>query len=320
MRNKSREKLINIIFIAYMFFRFIMKLFSQAENFTNYITINILILALTLIITIIENFYIIVLFILIKIMRRKEYKNQLSKIDYKNEEVYYREILKGYSPFLLSYIDNFIFKGKTDIIATMLNLQLKKVIKIENNTIIKLDNAINLEESEQYILNNVSNGKIKINDIRELEQKIVKDAQNKGLIKIKEVQKSEDMKQLKDKLVIFFIISVCIIMFISIIAISINNELLTAIVLIFSLIFCNPFFYIILYIIKYYLNKPKIRRTKKGEEVNTKLEGLKNYIQEYSKLKEKNANDILLWEEYLIYSVIFNINDKVIKEMDGLFN
>ena len=320
MRNKSREKLINIIFIAYMFFRFIMKLFSQAENFTNYITINILILALTLIITIIENFYIIVLFILIKIMRRKEYKNQLSKIDYKNEEVYYREILKGYSPFLLSYIDNFIFKGKTDIIATMLNLQLKKVIKIENNTIIKLDNAINLEESEQYILNNVSNGKIKINDIRELEQKIVKDAQNKGLIKIKEVQKSEDMKQLKDKLVIFFIISVCIIMFISIIAISINNELLTAIVLIFSLIFCNPFFYIILYIIKYYLNKPKIRRTKKVEEVNTKLEGLKNYIQEYSKLKEKNANDILLWEEYLIYSVIFNINDKVIKEMDGLFN
>lgn len=320
MRNKSREKLINIIFIVYMFFRFIMKLFSQAENFTNYITINILILALTLIITIIENFYIIVLFILIKILRRKEYKNQLSKIDYKNEEVYYREILKGYSPFLLSYIDNFIFKGKTDIIATILNLQLKKVIKIENNTIIKLDNAINLEESEQYILNNVSNGKIKINDIRELEQKIVKDAQTKDLIKIKEVQKSEDMKQLKDKLVIFFIISVFIIMFISIIAISINNELLTAIVLIFSLIFCNPFFYIILYIIKYYLNKPKIRRTKKGEEVNTKLEGLKNYIKEYSKLKEKNANDILLWEEYLIYSVIFNINDNVIKEMDGIFN
>ena len=29
---------------------------------------------------------------------------------------------------------------------------------------------------------------------------------------------------------------------------------------------------------------------------------------------------MLLWEEYLIYSVIFNINDNVIKEMDGLFN
>ena len=320
MRNRGREKIINIIFIVYMLIRFIMKLFSQSGNFTNNLIVNILVVAVALIVTIIENFYIILIFIVIKIMRKREYKNQLSKIDYKNEGEYYRDILKGYSPFLLSYIDNFIFEGKRDIIATILNLQLKQVIKIENNTIIKLKEDNNLEESEQYILDNVLNGKIKIADTRELEQKIVKDAQNKELIEIKESAKGKNDKPLKNKLIIAFIISIFIFMILSAIATSINSDLLTTIILIFGLIFCNPIFYIILFIIKYYLSKAKIKRTNKGEEINTKLEGLKNYIQEYSKLKEKNANDILLWEEYLIYSVIFNINDNVIKEMDELFD
>lgn len=320
MRNRGREKIINIIFIVYMLIRFIMKLSSQSGNFTNNLIVNILVVAVALIVTIIENFYIILIFIVIKIMRKREYKNQLSKIDYKNEGEYYRDILKGYSPFLLSYIDNFIFEGKRDIIATILNLQLKQVIKIENNTIIKLKEDNNLEESEQYILDNVLNGKIKIADTRELEQKIVKDAQNKELIEIKESSKGKNDKPLKNKLIIAFIISIFIFMILSAIATSINSDLLTTIILIFGLIFCNPIFYIILFIIKYYLSKAKIKRTNKGEEINTKLEGLKNYIQEYSKLKEKNANDILLWEEYLIYSVIFNINDNVIKEMDALFD
>ena len=128
MRNKKREKIINIVFIIYILIRFIIKLFSQSTKFTNSIPINVLIVIITLIGTILENFYVIAIFIVIKIMRKKEYKNQLSKIDYKNEEEYYRDILNGYSPFILSYIDNFIFEGKRDIIATVLNLKLKQVI------------------------------------------------------------------------------------------------------------------------------------------------------------------------------------------------
>ena len=320
MRNKKREKIINIVFIIYMLIRFIIKLFSQSTKFTNSIPINVSIVIITLIGTILENFYVIAIFIVIKIMRKKEYKNQLSKIDYKNEGTYYRDILNGYSPFILSYIDNFIFEGKRDIIATVLNLKLKQVIKIENNTIIKLNKDINLEESERYILDNVSDGKIKITNIKELEQKIVTDAQNKELIEIKESSKVFNKKTLKNKYMIFFLISTIIFMILSGILSLVNNVFLTIMLILGTIIFCNPIFYIILYIIKYYSYKSKIRRTNKGEEINIKLEGLKNYIQEYSKLEDKNTKDMLLWEEYLIYSVIFNINDNVIKEMDGLFN
>lgn len=320
MRNRKREKIINMVFIIYMLMRFTIKLFSQSTKFTNSIPIDIFIVIITLIGTILENFYAIAIFIVIKILRKKEYKNQLSKIDYKNEGEYYRDILNGYSPFILSYIDNFIFEGKRDIIATVLNLKLKQVIKIENNTIIKLNKDINLEESERYILDNVSDGKIKITNIKELEQKIVTDAQDKELIEIKESSKVFDKKTLKNKYMISFLISTIIFMILYGILSLVNNVFFTIMLILGTIIFCNPIFYIILYIIKYYSYKPKIRRTNKGEEINIKLEGLKNYIQEYSKLEEKNTKDMLLWEEYLIYSVIFNINDNVIKEMDGLFN
>lgn len=320
MRNRKREKIINMVFIIYMLIRFTIKLFSQSTKFTNSIPIDIFIVIITLIGTILENFYAIAIFIVIKILRKKEYKNQLSKIDYKNEGEYYRDILNGYSPFILSYIDNFIFEGKRDIIATVLNLKLKQVIKIENNTIIKLNKDINLEESERYILDNVSDGKIKITNIKELEQKIVTDAQDKELIEIKESSKVFDKKTFKNKYMISFLISTIIFMILYGILSLVNNVFFTIMLILGTIIFCNPIFYIILYIIKYYSYKPKIRRTNKGEEINIKLEGLKNYIQEYSKLEEKNTKDMLLWEEYLIYSVIFNINDNVIKEMDGLFN
>lgn len=318
MRNKKREKIINIIFLSYILICFIIKLFSKLDNFTDNLIFNIFIILINLIATIIENFYVIIIYIVIKIMRKKEYKNQLSKIDFKNKGEYYRDILKGYSPFLLSYIDNFIFEEKRDIIATLLNLQLKQVIKIENNTIIKLDKDANLEESEQYILNAVSDGKIKLVNTLELERKIEKDACNKGLIQIKESSKDIDKKTLKNNCAKLFAISVIIYILLSIIMTSINNEILNTIFVFLAIIFCNPIFYIVLYIIKYYSSKPKIRRTTKGEEINIKLEGLKNYIQEYSNLKEKNTDDILLWEEYLIYSVIFNLNDNVINEMNGL--
>ena len=55
-------------------------------------------------------------------------------------------------------------------------------------------------------------------------------------------------------------------------------------------------------------------RTKKGEQVNEKLEGLKKYLEDFSSLENKSEEELILWEDYLIYSVIFNQNEKIIKE------
>ena len=60
------------------------------------------------------------------------------------------------------------------------------------------------------------------------------------------------------------------------------------------------------------------KRTKEGEVLNRKIEGLKNYLKDFSLLTEKEQQELILWEEYLIYSVIFNINHKIINELSSL--
>lgn len=55
-------------------------------------------------------------------------------------------------------------------------------------------------------------------------------------------------------------------------------------------------------------------RTKLGNELNNKLEGLKLFLKDYGNMKDKEAESIILWEDYLIYSIIFHQNDIAIKK------
>ena len=73
----------------------------------------------------------------------------------------------------------------------------------------------------------------------------------------------------------------------------------------------------IIYIRTYYfMNKvnPYVRN-KNANEINDKLEGLKKYIKEYSLMNERKKEEINIWEDYLIYSVIFGENTQIVKEI-----
>lgn len=54
------------------------------------------------------------------------------------------------------------------------------------------------------------------------------------------------------------------------------------------------------------------------EEIE-KAKALARYIKDYSMLKEKDVNDIVLWDGYLVYSVILNTPDKIKKYFDDIF-
>ena len=61
-------------------------------------------------------------------------------------------------------------------------------------------------------------------------------------------------------------------------------------------------------------------RTKTGKALNEKLEGLTKYIKDFSLMEEKEKSDMILWEEYLIYSVMFGINEKIVEEYKEKLN
>lgn len=52
-------------------------------------------------------------------------------------------------------------------------------------------------------------------------------------------------------------------------------------------------------------------RTKLGYELVNKAYGLKNYLTEYSLLKEHSEEQLILWQYYLVYAVALDVNEKI---------
>lgn len=53
------------------------------------------------------------------------------------------------------------------------------------------------------------------------------------------------------------------------------------------------------------------RRTIKGKSLLNKAYALKNYLQEYSLIKDRTEEELVLWEYYLVYAVALGVNVKI---------
>lgn len=252
-----------------------------------------------------------VYYLVIKFATKRARKDNMSKIDFSKDKEYYREILEKYTPAELSYIDDFKVDYKREIVSTIMNLELKRIIEIKNDKIeIINSNKENLRKTEKYILENIIDGKVKIGNSGYIELYAQREALEDGLIKenTKEEIKKRIIKMiLKWGLALILVIGIFIIT--SYFYRSQSNEFiqiitLITIILFWGLIMLVPIFLIVYSIMQY----NSYSRTENGENVNKKLEGLKLYIENYSLLKEKDKQFLQIWEEYFIYSVILGIN------------
>ncbi len=276
------------------------------------------------IITIIEFAPIILIIIGIKSGSKAAKKEIMSEIDFSKDKGWYREILKDYTPAELSYIDDFTINPINDIAATLLSLKLKKKIELRDDKveILNSDNY-GLKETEKFVLKNIQNGKVKIDSIEAFtEIAKVEAIIHKTIEKEKDKAKKIAKKVIKS-FVMIFIIPILISCIFSIGELFGEYEyVMIAFVMIAIIIMCifaiGRIVYIP-YLISYILSKTNsLERTKKGEEINIKIEGLKNYIKNYTLLDEREKNDLVVWEEYLIYSVLFDLNKQLTKDLSKL--
>ena len=254
-------------------------------------------------------------------------KQNMTKIDFSVEKVYFREILKKYSPEVLSYIDDFEVDKTRDIIAVILNLKLKKKIAIEDDKIVVLDDDVaGLSQLETYVISRVDKdfGRVIINREIDIEKMVREDALKRKLIttvKKKDLKKKEEF--IKNALYIFVGIMV-------VIAAVFEGALRNSLCLLFpffpgtmtfndviiGIFMLLPIIFIYLYVGYKFFNKGKYKRTDLGEEINYKIEGLKKYIKDYSLLDEKEQEMLEIWDEYLIYSLIFKQNNTIKNDME----
>ena len=263
---------------------------------------------------------------MIKRAIKKVKKENLSEIDFKQYEGYYREILNEYSPAELEYVDNLKCDETSSIIATLLKLELIGKIKVNKNSIEIIDSSTeNLRKTEKYILESIEDGIVKVDCSGYIESY----AQDEG-VKDKLIEKFEftnkDDKSYKKKqkilvicLFILFVLLCNSVELINDIKIEFIKTILTIGAFLIPMgmiyvIFIHPISKFIYRLIK----GSSYIRTDKGNEINEKIEGLKNYIIQYSSLESKEKEELVLWEDYLIYSVIFKLNTKIIEDMSKL--
>ena len=255
-----------------------------------------------------------------KLASKKVHKEKLSEADLQEYKGYFRDILNEYNPAELSYIDDFVIDYPKDIVVTLLNLQNKgKIILNEDTKTIDITNKdVPLTNSEIYILTGIFNGKLRRITPTFYQREVEKDALNANLIETKGLNITKE--KIVKAIVIFMIFTICTpnLSFLFGFDETPIGMLITALCILLFIGFTFFItFYLPVYAIIYLIKKTKnpYVRTELGEETNKKLEGLKNYLKDFSNLDKSKANELIIWEEYLIYSVLFDQNKKVLNEI-----
>lgn len=329
----KKEKLIDIIFWCWILFGMIAgiskllieanislsMLISMVKEDTNLMWPVLGTILLVFLLQFIQNGIITIGYITYKVVMRKHKKERIEKIDLKNDE-YYREKISKYSVAVLSYVDDFEI-SENDIAATILALKLKKCIEISEDKITILNENLELSSNEKYILECLKRN-LKVS-LPEFQKCVTKDALDSNLIEAK----MEIGKKLFNSILLgigsFILGMVLLGLLIA------NGEIIENI----STDFGTALFYIyIVFIIICFAGFPALiwwrffmyigiklkdpyLRSREGKEINKKLEGLRKYISDFSLMEEKEKEAIEVWEEYLVYSVVFGINKKISEDI-----
>ena len=59
--------------------------------------------------------------------------------------------------------------------------------------------------------------------------------------------------------------------------------------------------------------------TQKGANQREKWSALKRYMEDFSKLDDKEVPDLVLWEKFLVFATAFGISEKVIEQLKVKF-
>ena len=59
----------------------------------------------------------------------------------------------------------------------------------------------------------------------------------------------------------------------------------------------------------------KYERTSEGKVLVEQIVGMKNFIHDFSNLSKSQKDEVILWNDFLVYAVLLEENDKIIKDI-----
>ena len=256
----------------------------------------------------------LVIYFAITIIIRKKEKSNLT-YNTTTDINYFREPLKKLSPFDISILANLSIEDNKDIAATILWYQNKGYISIKDNQII-YNNNINYSEKDKLFLNYLNTkNKEYLNQYKTttynklLENNIIEE--NKYFDNISKIF----IKNFLTLCILYILIISLILVNVFIIQNTITKTLILIFIIIISLFITYKK---VSTIIKIYINrKYKYIRTKQGNEITTYVHALQNFIHDFSNLKDASKEQIVLWNDFLVYAIVLEENTKII---DNILN
>lgn len=251
---------------------------------------------------------------------------------------YYRELPEDYSPAVMSYLVHKKKLSQDDVMATLLDLARKKVIKFEPMTIEK--KGFFRKDIETFKISRVSGGEdvelldhekflaewfvdemgrggeLILNDLEELVKKrkfalqFQKDYDYfitlaKDEAETKDFFEGNDMTGSKNFVLIFLLIGL-----IGIGIFIYLNSFLAAFASVLS------FIGLIIIMVLRFMD----RYTRKGIEDYSKWQAFKKFLLDFSNLKEAEVPSIIIWEHYLVYATSLGIAEKVLKDLPDIYS
>ena len=254
-------------------------------------------------------------------INRNKKMRLLSYIKKDSNVLYYREPPFSYSPVIVTYLENLKLEIDKDVFAELLflsqkgYLQIQKVAPIKNTTM--CNNSNDLLQSQKFILSYI-NPEIDLQDLIDLMHKNKKKLENLYeddcytlgyLDKLTNILKN---KKLERSLIILFFIPLVLLFicalffFVSSFDFLFKAILFLALFYIVAILSFMPSF-AIAFLIAIIFDRLILIRTNSAKEDYAKWLAFKDFLNEYTLIKNYDLDSIDLLEQYLTYAVALGI-------------
>lgn len=273
----------------------------------------------SLIAAVVENIYLVGIYAAFLLASRSVHRTKLDETDFEKNKKIYRDTVKEYSVSVLNYIDNFKLDYKQSYTAKLLELQKNNIIKIDGKKIELIGDPV--EEVDKWFVSSIKDNKVTI-PISEYEKLVEQEAIEKELITPANFFGTLKDKKMRITMIVISLVALALAILIAFlqdtdfISKIFLASVLSIVVINFIIFFLVAYFFI--YIFKLSSEK-RYMRTEKGKIINEQLDGLKLFMEKFSNLDSKEAKHLALWDDYLIYSVMFNINKKIQDDYSKFF-
>jgi hypothetical protein len=264
---------------------------------------------------------------------------------------YYRDLLEDISPAAISILMDLRVEDNKDIAATLLRLYDKQMVRFEDDRIIPTGNQAELDKGEQELMQMLFGGGIAKNALKRWKQNRLYDAVNDGYIRrtsIKVGQRSCLLGCGSGCLTAIFLALACFLVVtfaipndaffekVDLVATQIDERgyfiesdlgILSGLVMRFvimmgllDLFMLLPSFMLFRFFGYYTARKGFVfERTPLGNELAEKIAGLQRFIHEFSSLSEAVKEQVVLWNDFLVYAVVLEENEIIVNDISKLY-